>query len=286
MSSRRWLLAPLLVPALVASLSGNSSAQAAPPDTAPADTTPPARTGAAPLFVRRDAFVAAGFVVATLALIPFDDDIALEIREPETQGNRLVRHAAKNVEYVADPGTIIFGVATYTLGRAFHAPRVADVGLHGTEAVIAGSALTAVLKGLAGRSRPFVHADTNARDFRFGHGMSGADRQSFPSGHTTAAFAAAAAITREAQRWWPRSTWVVAPVLYGGAAMVGASRMYHDRHWASDVVLGAGIGTFAGLKIVRFNHRTAAGNRLDRLLLGVTAGVDAHGNSYVRWGSR
>ena len=55
--------------------------------------------------------------------------------------------------------------------------------------------------------------------------------------------------------------------LFGGAAVVGLSRMYADRHWASDVVMGAAIGTFAGLKTVRFNH-TRTGNRIDRRLLG------------------
>lgn len=43
--------------------------------------------------------------------------------------------------------------------------------------------------------------------------------------------------------------------------------MYEDKHWASDVVMGAAIGVFAGLKTVRFNH-TRTGNRLDRWLLG------------------
>jgi membrane-associated phospholipid phosphatase len=55
--------------------------------------------------------------------------------------------------------------------------------------------------------------------------------------------------------------------MYGGATAVGLSRMYDDQHWASDVLMGAAIGTFAGLKTVRFNH-THVGNELDRILLG------------------
>jgi membrane-associated phospholipid phosphatase len=54
--------------------------------------------------------------------------------------------------------------------------------------------------------------------------------------------------------------------MYGGAALVGVSRMYNTRHWASDVIIGAGIGTFAGLKVVRFN-RSHAGNRVDRFFI-------------------
>ena len=54
--------------------------------------------------------------------------------------------------------------------------------------------------------------------------------------------------------------------MYGGAALIGVSRMYDNRHWASDVIMGAAIGTFAGTKVVRY-HRTHPDNRLDRWLL-------------------
>jgi hypothetical protein len=46
--------------------------------------------------------------------------------------------------------------------------------------------------------------------------------------------------------------------------------MYHDKHWASDVALGAAIGTFSGLKVVRYAH-AHPNNRLDRIILRVQA---------------
>ena len=91
----------------------------------------------------------------------------------------------------------------------------------------------------------------------------------------------AAAVVAETREWWPGSTWYVAPVMYGGAALVGMSRIYNDQHWASDVVMGAAVGTFAGLKVVRFNH-TRAGNRLDRILLG-TRVVPAAKGAALMW---
>ena len=51
--------------------------------------------------------------------------------------------------------------------------------------------------------------------------------------------------------------------------MVGAARMYHNVHWASDVALGAAIGTFAGRKLVQFNH-AHPDNILDRTILRTT----------------
>ena len=50
---------------------------------------------------------------------------------------------------------------------------------------------------------------------------------------------------------------------------MGASRIYNDDHWVSDVIVGAGIGTFSGLKVVRYNH-SHTGNRLDRWLLSTS----------------
>ncbi|HVD59760.1 MAG TPA: hypothetical protein VNC11_02740 [Gemmatimonadaceae bacterium] len=47
--------------------------------------------------------------------------------------------------------------------------------------------------------------------------------------------------------------------------------MYHDKHWASDVALGGAVGTFTGLKVVRYSHNHPD-NRIDRRFLGFTVG--------------
>jgi membrane-associated phospholipid phosphatase len=154
------------------------------------------------------------------------------------------------------------------VGKLAHWREVADLGLHGTEAVALSGVLTAAVKDLAGRARPYVSVDTNAHDFKFGRGFGNGGFQSFPSGHSTAAFAAASVVTSESQRWWPHETWLVASAMYGGASLVALSRMYNNAHWASDVVLGAGIGTFSGIKVVRYNHGHPH-NFIDRALLGL-----------------
>jgi hypothetical protein len=45
--------------------------------------------------------------------------------------------------------------------------------------------------------------------------------------------------------------------------------MYNNRHWATDVITGAALGTFAGTKVVRYNA-TNPGNRAERWLLGAS----------------
>jgi membrane-associated phospholipid phosphatase len=104
---------------------------------------------------------------------------------------------------------------------------------------------------------------------QYAAGRSSRDYMSFPSGHTTTAFAAAAAITSEARRMSPKSLPYVATLTYGGATLVGLSRMYHNNHWASDIALGAAVGTFSGLKVVRYSH-AHQDNLVDRFVLGVT----------------
>lgn len=94
--------------------------------------------------------------------------------------------------------------------------------LHGTEALILSQTIGNLLKATLGRARPRVSGASRPNDFCAGAGFGSGDRHSFPSCHTYAASAAAAAVTSETTRWWPRSTWIVEPLMYGGAVARGA----------------------------------------------------------------
>lgn len=222
------------------------------------------------LFVRRDAWMLAGFAGATVAMFPFDRRVTEWIRSERFLGNTTLHRVEHTLDFLGGPGPLLIGGALYVTGRLADMPRAAHLAVHTTEAVLVGIVTAGSLKMLLGRARPRVTADTNPADFGFARGFRGDDYQSFPSGHASVSFAVAASVTAETAAWWPGARWVVGPALYGGAALVGLSRMYDDKHWASDVVMGAAIGTFAGLKTVRFNH-TRAGNRVDRWLLGDAA---------------
>lgn len=241
------------------------TAQPALPPKAKADS---AKTPA-PLFTTKDLVWAGAFTAGMIAMFPLDERLAKHLTNPGAQANKFFKNASTGVEWIASPGPYFIGGTLYAVGRIGHFERVADLGWHGTEAVLVADVVTYVLKGLNGRARPFVSGDTNSHDYKFLKGFTNSDRQSFPSGHTTSAFAAAAAVTAETGTWWPRSTWVIGPLMYGGATMVGLSRMYHNKHWASDVVLGAAIGTFSGWKIVQYSH--AHPTKLDKFMLHVSA---------------
>jgi membrane-associated phospholipid phosphatase len=225
---------------------------------------------APPLFGPRDAWYAAGFAAGAVALAPFDHRLALWFQQPSLQNNRDVNRAASFFRWTGDPGAIIIGASMYGTGRLLGLNRIADLGLHGTESILIGGAITSVLKVTAGRARPYVTGDGDPDSFQLFRGLrKGNGYQAFPSGHTLAAFAAASSVTAETSRWWPGSAWIIGPVMYGGATMVGVSRIYNDKHWASDVVIGAAVETFSGIKVVTYHH-TRPRNRLDRWLLSAT----------------
>jgi membrane-associated phospholipid phosphatase len=234
------------------------------------------------LFNHRDLIIAGALTATTFALFPVDKRIAAELQDSSTQANKFFSNSAKGVELIASPGAYFIGGGLFLVGRLGNMPRIADLGWHGTEAVLVGDGITYVLKGVMGRSRPYVSNGTTPRDFDWGRGFSSGDLQSFPSGHSTTAFAAAAAVTDETTIWWPRSTWIIGPVMYSGATLVGLSRMYHNKHWASDVALGALIGTFSGKKVVMASHDNP-NNFLDRTLLGTHVSNGAAGTTKIGW---
>jgi membrane-associated phospholipid phosphatase len=152
---------------------------------------------------------------------------------------------------------------------------MARAGLHAAEAVLIGDLVTGGVKVIAGRKRPYLAPD-NPYDFRFMRGLRADSMRSFPSGHTTSAFAAAAVVTAEAGYYWESGTALVAPVLFGLASIAGVSRMYNNAHWASDVVVGAAIGTFVGWKVARYTHDHPT-NAIDNFFLGRPDGEDDDG---------
>lgn len=64
---------------------------------------------------------------------------------------------------------------------------------------------------------------------------------SFPSGHTTLAFATATTLALQYKKWY-----VVAPSFLW-AGLVGYSRMYKGRHYPSDVLAGIIVGIAGGM---------------------------------------
>jgi len=250
-------------------------------------TPPPATSDSSdlvPLFSWRDAAIGVGFGIATVVLFQVDRHVAVQFQDEVTQANLFLKNVTKPSEYLAWPGSLLIEGGLYAVGRMGDHRRMAEVGWHSTEAIMVAVATTNVLKKVVGRARPYVSLDPH--DFKLFGGMgAGHDRSSFPSGHTTTAFAFAAAVASESRTKWPKqwwSAWLIPVGVYSGATVVGISRMYHNAHWASDVALGAAIGTFSGIKVIQYAHNHP-NNRLDRIMLGTRVLPDGHGGMMVTW---
>ena len=236
------------------------------------------------LFTHRDVVMAGVWAGTTILLTPLDKHLAHELQDPSVQANKFLGTVSKRVEYIASPGAYFIGGSLYVVGRLARQPRIADLGWHGTEAVLMGELTSYLIKGTVGRARPFVTID-DPDDFKFGGGFGKHASTSFPSGHSTASFAFATLVTLETHHWKPSSTWYVAPVMFGGATLVGLARLYSNAHWASDVVMGAGVGTFTALEVYRYNHVTSRHNRVNRWLLSAVPSVspNVNGGATLGW---
>ena len=107
--------------------------------------------------------------------------------------------------------------------------------------VLVGGLLTHLMKDSVDRSRPeYASAELQAA-------VETPGSPSFPSGHTSTAFAAAVVVAA----LHPRLRW---PVLVL-AALVGLSRIYLGVHFTLDVVAGAALGLAVGLAAARLAKR-------------------------------
>jgi membrane-associated phospholipid phosphatase len=140
------------------------------------------------------------------------------------------------VEDALDAGSVIgngvvqvgAALGTYVVGRVAGKPGLAHVGADLVRVQIVDAAMVQGIKFMAGRTRP------------------DGTRYSFPSGHTSSAFATATVLQRH-------YGWKAGLPAYALAAYVGGSRLAENRHYLSDVLFGAALGVVAG-RAVTFGH--------------------------------
>jgi membrane-associated phospholipid phosphatase len=125
------------------------------------------------------------------------------------------------------------------------------------EATVVALDVDQATKFIAGRERPFVHALAPADKARTAQPSD--NNVSFFSGHSTLAFSLATASATVATlrgyrnaRWlWPAGLLV--------AALTGYLRIAADRHYLSDVLVGAAVGSLSGFAVPWLFHQRAEG---------------------------
>jgi membrane-associated phospholipid phosphatase len=180
--------------------------------------------------------------------------------------NRLAIHIRSNKQVVSASTYVTnFGglYEAYTLaalgayGLIFKKDKEQTTTLLATQAYITAAAIETALKYLTGRQRPSYYdpvTGLNNHTFRgpFYHFLKSdnSSYESFPSGHTTVAFAAATVFAMEY-----KETPVIPIIAYSAATAIGLSRIVQNQHWISDVMVGAALGFLSGRQVVNNYHR-------------------------------
>ena len=114
-----------------------------------------------------------------------------------------------------------------------------------------------MLKYFFPRYRPYVYSDGKQNSTL----LSSEDYDSFPSGHTTAAFTAAAFSTYAFDVYFPDSPLLVPFGLanFGLATLTAVFRVGSGMHFTSDALAGALIGTAFGYILPRLHTKTSTG---------------------------
>jgi membrane-associated phospholipid phosphatase len=139
-----------------------------------------------------------------------------------------------------DLAGVVLPLSIITAGLVTHQKSTVQKGLYIAESVAVSTFITLGMKYTFKRPRPFK-ADPLILQASTG------GSPSFPSGHTSEAFAAATSLTLAYPKWF------VALPAYAWAGTVGYSRMYLGVHYPSDVLAGALVGAGSAWLMYKVN---------------------------------
>ncbi|MEP6465386.1 MAG: phosphatase PAP2 family protein [Parafilimonas sp.] len=152
-------------------------------------------------------------------------------------------------------------VALGGYGFIFNNKKLQTTALLATQAYITSGLIESIAKNITGRQRPLYNYPnaTEAEPTFHGPAFSLGNNvyhkkisTSFPSGHATVIFAVATVFAKQ----YNTTPWVPV-VAYSAASLVGISRITENKHWATDVIVGATLGYLCGGQVVHNYHHYA-----------------------------
>ena len=175
--------------------------------------------------------------IGLMALISTDRITGDEMFESNRQlkASRTISHAGSIYGLGAVASTF------YLIGRKNNDYRARETGLLSAEALVNSVIAGAALKGITQRARPLAGVE---RSEFFDGGAS------FPSGHSTQAWAVATVIANEY-----KDRPAVQIAAYGIASAVSVARFTGHKHYLSDVLAGSALGYSIGKFVYKTHHR-------------------------------
>ena len=192
----------------------------------------------------KDAIIAGGFVLGTAGSFLLDDEVRDLVQRNKSKLNTdlLVNagHYYSTVLYVG-PAAVLF----YFSGAAFNNSWIRKTGQMLIEAVVITGIIQVPLSITIGRARPFFNEGNNS--FKLFAGTDD-NRASFFSGHSMIVFSFSTILSNQINNTWASAG------LYTLAALGPFARLYKDKHWFSDTVLGSALGFFVGRSILKWHN--------------------------------
>lgn len=204
-----------------------------------------------PKYLKKNDWIFVGSSVGIgTGLYFLDEKISEDFLSNRSQAtNEIVKYGIRNWGNFSYP-LIAIGT-TYAAGWIFKSEREKKIALLDLKTIALAGVFSRVPKVVFQRHRP-ENGNRNA-DLWEGpfNGLTG--NYSFPSGHSFIAFSLASVTASEYKE---RRGLVIA--LYSLASLVTVSRVYENKHWASDAFVGAAMGYGFGKLVYRFNKEISS----------------------------
>jgi membrane-associated phospholipid phosphatase len=203
----------------------------------------------------------AGKFALVFGALAFADEPVQRFAVRLRERNKGLQNVSRQITNLGGPYEAYTLGALGAYGFIFKNKKMQTTTLLASQAYITAVGVESVIKFLAGRQRPFFTDSSRVESkptFRGPFYKSPRDangkqtNSSFPSGHTTLAFAAATVYALEY-----KDRPLVGILSYSAASLIGLSRITENRHWLTDVASGAVLGYLCGRLVVNNYHRYA-----------------------------